>query len=491
MIFSFYSYKGGVGRTQLAVNLASYLCYYQRKKILLIDWDLEAPGLHFYFEGFENVQNKGIVELFTSFVDKMQEVELEAKEEELPQLDDSYIVKNVAKSSQHAGKIDLITAGLYDEGYKQYNRNVNAFNWKEFYDKLDGGNFIELLKKQLKALDYDYVFIDSRTGISDYSGIVNVQIPDVNVLVVAPTNQNFAGALRIAKNIKNSPYVKDGNRKPIIMPILSRVDLSIENRSNDWISKFQEKFGLFIKEFCESTNTREREFLNSTILDYKRDLSFGENKLFKDKFEEINDKTLAKQYLVIAKYIQILNQESIEENRLLIDDKKYLMELVDERKIPELFEELENRRDRYDYDRPLFARFKKQYSEPASQFFSNHDTLKVFITTIKLRSTDTQDNILENNTFDEVRTLILDSDKKRENIGEAIEILRNYLKENKEIEHYGFKVKSLLDLSEEFEELTEKVRNDINYSKEEFYKRRIKEIRNEVLNLLENLEPIT
>ncbi len=305
MIFSFYSYKGGVGRTQLAVNLASYLCYYQRKKILLIDWDLEAPGLHFYFEGFENVQNKGIVELFTSFVDKMQEVELEAKEEELPKLDESYIVKNVAKSSQHEGKIDMITAGFYDENYKLYNQKANAFNWKEFYDKLDGGNFIELLKKQLKALDYDYVFIDSRTGISDYSGIVNVQIPDVNILVVAPTNQNFAGALRIAENIKNAPYIKDGNRKPIIMPILSRIDLSIER--NDWGQKFQEKFGLLIQEFCSYIRIPTFSYLRNTRLDYKRDISFGENNLFNDKQIEINVDTLAEQYKFIADCILRMN----------------------------------------------------------------------------------------------------------------------------------------------------------------------------------------
>jgi MinD-like ATPase involved in chromosome partitioning or flagellar assembly len=49
MIISFYSYKGGVGRTQLVANLAAYLCYYQAKKVLVIDWDLEAPGLEVYF----------------------------------------------------------------------------------------------------------------------------------------------------------------------------------------------------------------------------------------------------------------------------------------------------------------------------------------------------------------------------------------------------------------------------------------------------------
>lgn len=469
MIFSFYSYKGGVGRTQLAVNLASYLCYYQRKKILLIDWDLEAPGLHFYFEGFENVQNKGIVELFTSFVDKMQEVELEAKEEELPQLDESYIVKNVAKSSQHEGKIDLITAGFYDENYKLYNQKANAFNWKEFYDKLDGGNFIELLKKQLKALDYDYVFIDSRTGISDYSGIVNVQIPDVNVLVVAPTNQNFAGALRIAENIKNAPYIKDGNRKPIIMPILSRVDLSIER--NDWGQKFQETFGILIHEFCSYIEISQINYMENTRLDYKRDISFGENNLFNDTQIEINRDTLAEQYKFIAKLIQILNQEPAEAFRLY-------------NKIAQFFREMEELKGIDKSDMSTLVELLPQQPTP----FDTNFATKLFdsLRGKSILTLNSKEKTFEEINF-EVRTLILDSDKKRENIGEAIEILRNYLKGNKEIEHYSFKVKSLLDLSEEFEELTEKIKNTEDYYKDEYYKKKIKETRNEVLDLLESL----
>jgi MinD-like ATPase involved in chromosome partitioning or flagellar assembly len=441
MIFSFYSYKGGVGRTQLAVNLASYLCYYQRKKILLIDWDLEAPGLHFYFEGFENVQNKGIVELFTSFVDKMQEVELEAKEEELPQLDESYVVKNVAKSSQHEGKIDLITAGFYDENYKLYNQKANAFNWKEFYDKLDGGNFIELLKKQLKALDYDYVFIDSRTGISDYSGIVNVQIPDVNVLVVAPTNQNFAGALRIAENIKNAPYIKDGNRKPIIMPILSRVDLSIENRSNDWISKFQEKFSLFIKEFCESTNTREREFLNSTILDYKRDLSFGENKLFRDGSGSLNDGTLAKKYVLIANYIQLIKQEYPVSNNTYNEfvKRNHLMSLVNENLITSLFEELENStQDSFLVDKNLIQQLKREYITYHFKDKDNEDNdiesfkqrLFVLISSLDFNSNSQKIQEQKREFLNEIRDLIIYSDIERNNLKQAIEMLRTYIQRN-------------------------------------------------------------
>ena len=48
MIFTFYSYKGGVGRSMALANLGE--CFFQRGlKVVMIDWDLEAPGLESYF----------------------------------------------------------------------------------------------------------------------------------------------------------------------------------------------------------------------------------------------------------------------------------------------------------------------------------------------------------------------------------------------------------------------------------------------------------
>jgi cellulose biosynthesis protein BcsQ len=43
-VFTFYSYKGGVGRTVLAANMALALA--RRGKTLIWDLDVEAPGLH-------------------------------------------------------------------------------------------------------------------------------------------------------------------------------------------------------------------------------------------------------------------------------------------------------------------------------------------------------------------------------------------------------------------------------------------------------------
>ena len=48
VIYTFYSYKGGVGRSMALANLA--VCFYQQNyRVLMIDMDLEAPGLERYF----------------------------------------------------------------------------------------------------------------------------------------------------------------------------------------------------------------------------------------------------------------------------------------------------------------------------------------------------------------------------------------------------------------------------------------------------------
>jgi hypothetical protein len=50
-VLTFYSYKGGTGRTMLLANVAWILASAGRR-VLAIDWDLEAPGLHQYFHPF-------------------------------------------------------------------------------------------------------------------------------------------------------------------------------------------------------------------------------------------------------------------------------------------------------------------------------------------------------------------------------------------------------------------------------------------------------
>src|SRR3954464_12149614 len=47
-VFTFYSYKGGVGRSFTLANIAVLLARWGHR-VLCLDWDLEAPGLGDYF----------------------------------------------------------------------------------------------------------------------------------------------------------------------------------------------------------------------------------------------------------------------------------------------------------------------------------------------------------------------------------------------------------------------------------------------------------
>jgi len=57
---TFYSYKGGVGRSLLVANTAKYLSTLG-KRVFALDLDLEAPGLHYKFELGTNSARTGVL----------------------------------------------------------------------------------------------------------------------------------------------------------------------------------------------------------------------------------------------------------------------------------------------------------------------------------------------------------------------------------------------------------------------------------------------
>ncbi|GAB3838321.1 hypothetical protein GCM10029963_04280 [Micromonospora andamanensis] len=50
-IITFYSYKGGTGRTMALANTAWILAA-NGHRVLVVDWDLESPGLHRFYRPF-------------------------------------------------------------------------------------------------------------------------------------------------------------------------------------------------------------------------------------------------------------------------------------------------------------------------------------------------------------------------------------------------------------------------------------------------------
>jgi Flp pilus assembly protein TadD/cellulose biosynthesis protein BcsQ len=287
-IISFYSYKGGVGRTQLLANLAAYLCYYKKKRVLLLDWDLEAPGLHPYLQIEQAHIQRGLIDIFADYVNYANNLKNgQIDMEQLPYIESKDIIRSpLSQDGEIEGYMDYFPPGNLNS--PDYHIKVADFNWYNFYSTLGGNVFIEFLKTKLHEMPYDYIFIDSRTGVNDYSGICNIQFPQINFVVVAPNRQNMEGVQEMVKRIKESPYMNmqiegQAMRKPIILPILSRLDLSVDAQAQKWQLNMNEQFGETIANSLNLLGVKYNtlDYIAETLLHHTTEMAYNEEIIFK------------------------------------------------------------------------------------------------------------------------------------------------------------------------------------------------------------------
>jgi MinD-like ATPase involved in chromosome partitioning or flagellar assembly len=190
-ISTFYSFKGGVGRTLAMVNVAVDLAK-RGRKVLLVDFDLEAPGID-TFPGFENSGNTpGLVEFVSNY-----------SSHKIPPNATDYIYEtslNKSLGAETKGSIWVMPAGRRGPHYEQL---LSEIHWRKLYDEMEGFLLFEDLKNQwATAIRPDYVLIDSRTGHTDVGGICTRQLADLVVMLFAPNDQNLTGLPPIAKAIR-------------------------------------------------------------------------------------------------------------------------------------------------------------------------------------------------------------------------------------------------------------------------------------------------
>jgi len=263
-IITFYSYKGGVGRSMALANVAWILA--EKFKVIAIDWDLEAPGLHNYFNiSEENVKN-GLIDLFYDYKDLLRKEELPKNEDFLDI--DKYLEK--VSGNFDSSSLFLLAAGKFDDDYA---KKVNAFDWENFYKNWYGYRFIEYLKEKLgeKA---DFILVDSRTGITDIGGICTVQMPNLVFLFFSFNRQNILGIKKIFEEIRKSAKLM-GKKSPKLILIPSRVEKYLENNLlNDWADIASQE----LVEYLVDGQKEEtfREYVEKNLIPYSGYYSFGE-----------------------------------------------------------------------------------------------------------------------------------------------------------------------------------------------------------------------
>jgi tetratricopeptide (TPR) repeat protein len=221
-VVTFYSYKGGAGRTMAVANIAWILAS-NGKRVLVVDWDLESPGLHRYFPPTvlpvdTLADTAGIVDLVRSFET--------AAVEEVPWQPEEWCRDNMLISRfaiklnwdkfPEGGRIDFVSAGLQN---RTYSAAVGGLDWDKFYADLGGGLLFDAMRQDMLD-NYDYALIDSRTGYSDVADICTMHLPDILVDCFTLNHQSIDGAHEVAHTVASG----SGSRHIRILPVPMRVD---------------------------------------------------------------------------------------------------------------------------------------------------------------------------------------------------------------------------------------------------------------------------
>jgi MinD-like ATPase involved in chromosome partitioning or flagellar assembly len=238
-IITFYSYKGGVGRTMALANIAVLLAQ-RGKRVLMIDWDLEAPGLERYFEPYIDAndrKNEGLIEFLLDSL-KLPKMLVEEEDETklLAQFETvTKYIFSVRKNKKWNGDLFLLRAGDIDNQKKSYSGKILSFKWTDFFNKIP--SFFPFFAYYLKE-HFDFILIDSRTGHTDAGGVCTMLLPDSLVVAFTPNQQNLEGVLALCE--KASSYRKNSpDLRPLtIYPLPSRIEINEKEEREMWVRKY-------------------------------------------------------------------------------------------------------------------------------------------------------------------------------------------------------------------------------------------------------------
>ncbi|MFI5933654.1 FxSxx-COOH system tetratricopeptide repeat protein [Actinoplanes sp. NPDC051494] len=198
-IITFYSYKGGTGRTMALANVA-WLLASNGYKVLTVDWDLESPGLHRYYHPFLKDKglrsSEGILDLIRKHADTATHAMAGPPEFHGPARIQEYAM-SLDWDFPGGGLIDFVPAGRQDLGYAEA---VSTFDWDAFWHAGRGRQLLDALRDDMAA-NYDFVLIDSRTGTSDTGSICTVRLPGTVVNCFTLNTQSITGAVAITRSI--------------------------------------------------------------------------------------------------------------------------------------------------------------------------------------------------------------------------------------------------------------------------------------------------
>lgn len=194
-ISCFYSFKGGLGRTT-ALVLTGIALARQGRRVALIDFDLEAPGLaHVFSQEFEDIKK------FRGVLDYLVDLSSLKEKSQIDFNDYYYSITRQDIVGTNGGELFVFPAGQSSEDENLY---MSKFSKLNSIFKPDNTSLIDIFLGEVENILFpDAILIDTRTGLNDWGGLFLSRYAKNAFLFFYGTSQNMFGLETLLPSLKS------------------------------------------------------------------------------------------------------------------------------------------------------------------------------------------------------------------------------------------------------------------------------------------------
>ena len=229
-IVSFYSFKGGVGRSTALAATALHLAA-AGERVAVVDFDLDAPGVGFLLAGHDGATAPwGVADYLLE-----QPIVAEDGAGSGPDLAD-YFHRCPASLYAGTGEIAVFPAGSAD---RRYVEKLARLDYGVSRDQTHHP-FVQLLQEIREHFHPHWILIDARAGLGNASGFVMGGLCHLHVLAATLADANWRGLEMILDRL-GADRVRAGQPQAECVLAAAMVPRSQERQYQELVAAFTER----------------------------------------------------------------------------------------------------------------------------------------------------------------------------------------------------------------------------------------------------------
>lgn len=235
----FYGLKGGVGRSTALAMLAYWLAR-DGRRVLLIDFDLESPGLSGLLLPPDRVAPCGLVDWFVEDGVGQGDVVLDDL------LSDSPLADNTPGSIRVAAAMGSGETAYLSKLARVYADIPTRSGPERFAQRMT--RIVEILEEREKP---DVVLIDSRAGLHDVAAVAIASLATVALLFAIDSEQTWQGYSQLFKHWNQHPTVVRALRERLAIVQALFPENDQQQRAERFLTQSYELFSTYLYDEIE------------------------------------------------------------------------------------------------------------------------------------------------------------------------------------------------------------------------------------------------